>query len=184
MSLRVTEQSKLKAALDLGPGVLEYIVGLNPDDFSRLRNPLMRRLMPPRISLARIAQMVGLAASELVAGIHRAAGIEVGDGEREELAAIGGRAPRLPVNPVDRPKWAANPTLVVDLLESDRRLDSDPLPPIMRAVKSIGENDVVLIKHRWEPAPLYDIWRHMGLEHAAVKRATDEWHIYVRGEPR
>ncbi len=59
MSIEVDESSKLSKALRLHPDVLDYIVSLNPHDFKRLYNPLMRRMMPPRISLARVAEMTG-----------------------------------------------------------------------------------------------------------------------------
>ena len=42
--------TRLKEALDLDPRVAEYVISLNPHDFERLRNPLMRRLMAPRIT--------------------------------------------------------------------------------------------------------------------------------------
>ena len=183
MSLAVTERSKLKAALDLGPGVLDYVVGLEPHDFARLRNPLMRRLMPPRITLARIARMVGLPVAELIEGIHSAAGLPLDGDSKRELEALGALTESLPANPAARPDWARGPSVVVDLLESDDRLDADPMPPIQRAAKKLGEGETLLIRHRWEPAPLYDVWKHMGLEHFAMPAGPDEWHVYVRVAP-
>ncbi|MEM7306071.1 MAG: hypothetical protein AAF682_05340 [Planctomycetota bacterium] len=182
MTLRVTGQSKLKAALDLGPAVLEYIIALNPHDFSRLRNPLMRRLMPPRIRIERVAQMVGIPTDQIVLGIHDAAGIHATPEDLDRLAVEERQAEPLPTNSERAPDWIDNATVVVDLLESDERLDADPLPPIMRAVKGMEEEDVVLIKHKWEPAPLYDVWSYMGVEHFAQRQGPDEWHIFVRRE--
>lgn len=43
----VGPNTRLKEALGLDPRVVDYIVSLNPHDFQRLRNPLMRRLMSP-----------------------------------------------------------------------------------------------------------------------------------------
>ena len=50
---------RLSQLLDAHPETLDYIVSLNPHDFQRLRNPVLRRYMAARISLARIALMVG-----------------------------------------------------------------------------------------------------------------------------
>lgn len=52
--------TRLSKALDSHPDVLEMIVGLNPRDFSRLRNTRMRRFMAPRITLRRVAAMAGV----------------------------------------------------------------------------------------------------------------------------
>ncbi len=46
--MELTAETRLNRALDLHPDVLEYVTLLNPHDFERLRNPLMRWLMPPR----------------------------------------------------------------------------------------------------------------------------------------
>ncbi len=51
MSQVIHANTRLNKALELHPQVLDYIVSLNPHDFRRLHNPLMRRLMSPRITL-------------------------------------------------------------------------------------------------------------------------------------
>ena len=177
----LTGSSKLKAALALDERVLEYVVGLAPHDFARLRNPFMRRAMSPRITLERIATMVELPVVELVEGIYRAARRDV---DEAALAALR-RGPR-PTPPLDlghAPAWIdEEPVEVVDLLESDDRLDTDPMPPIQRALKGAAPGEVVLIRHRWEPQPLYDVWAKTGHEHHARRVSTDPdvWHVWVR----
>jgi hypothetical protein len=177
--LAVDGTSKLAAALDLGPGVLEYVIGLNPHDFARLRNPLMRKLMPKRIRLDRLARMVDKPVSQLVEEIHAAAGLEV---DRVGLALIEEPATDvLPSNAERQPDWAAGDTAaVVDLLEGDERLDTDPIPLIHRALARAARGAVVLVKHKWEPQPLYDVWSRTGVEHWAEQRAVDEWWIWLR----
>ncbi len=171
----VTARSKLKLALNLGPGVLDYIVGLCPHEFVRLRSPLMRKLMPPRISLARVAAMAGIAPEELVRGVYAAAGLPLPEGVDDAPAES------LPANPTAPPDWCVAPADTLDLLASDDRLDADPLPPILRAVKALGPGQVLRIKHRWEPTPLYDIWARKGLSYYSERVEADEWHIFVRG---
>ncbi len=45
----------------------------------------------------------------------------------------------------------------------------------------MNEDGVLLIKHRWEPAPFYDVWMRMGFEHVAVRHDETEWHIRASG---
>lgn len=177
----LTGSSKLKTALALDERVLEYVVGLAPHDFARLRNPFMRRAMSPRITLERIATMVELPVVELVGGIYRAARLDVDEAALAELR----RGPRAssPRTPHEAPAWIdEEPVEVVDLLESDDRLDADPMPPIQRALKGADPGQVVLIRHRWEPQPLYDVWSKTGHEHYARRESADPdvWHVWVR----
>ena len=178
MPLAVDGDAKLSKALKLHADVLEYVISLNPHDFERLRNPLMRRLMPPRIALTRVAEMTQTPLGELLRRIHEAAHIELTDDERRGLAALGGTPGHGP--PPEAPSWATRPARTVDLLESDETLDADPLLPISRAVKGSRVGDVILIKHKWEPQPLYDIWDKIGVDHFARSVGPDEWWIYVR----
>ncbi len=183
MPIQVYESAKLSEALKLHPGVLDYIVSLNPHDFQRLHNPLMRKLMPPRITLARISQMTDTPILELLERIHEIAESPLTDEDRSELTDLveAGQAASLPINPAIIPEWTRQDvTAVVDLLESDARLDADPMPPISRTLKKVAPGDIVLVKHKWEPQPLYDIWSTRGIEYFAAQQAADEWWIYLR----
>ena len=167
----VDGDSKLSRALKLHPDVLEVVVALNPHDFVRLRNPFMRKLMAPRITLSRIARMTGTPLRELLARIHEAAG--------EPFEGAVPDAEPLPENPASPPPWISEPHEVVDLLEADERLDTDPMPPIFRALRRVGRGEPVLVKHKWEPQPLYDVWKTLGVEWYAERHSENEWYIWI-----
>ena len=65
-AMELTAETRLAKALDTIPGALDYIVGLNPHDFSRLNNPILRKYMAPRITLGRIAAMVKMPEERLL----------------------------------------------------------------------------------------------------------------------
>ena len=92
MPIEVDATSKHAKALRLHPDVLDYIVGLNPHDFKRLYNPVMRRLMPPRITLARIAKMTSTPIVEMLVRIHEIAGCSLTETERKDAFACGAAA--------------------------------------------------------------------------------------------
>ncbi len=142
MPIEVDVTSKLAKALRLHPDVLDYIVGLNPHDFKRLYNPVMRRLMPPRITLARIAKMTSTPIMEMLVRIHEIAGCSLTETERKELARglSEVESENLPANPENAPQWIKHDVaVIVDLLENDARLDADPLPPIMKSLKKLRQ---------------------------------------------
>lgn len=172
-------KTRLKEALDLDPRVAEYVISLNPHDFERLRNPLMRRLMAPRITLSRVAAMAGVPQDELLERIARLGGVGTESGHPEQP---------LPQSPREAPPWVAGTatgdTPTVDLLPLDDALDGDPMLPVMRAVKALAPGEVLLVKHRWEPQPFYDLWSRMGgLEWFAERVGDEEWRIWVRRVP-
>jgi len=183
LPLLVDENSRLPKALDLHPDVLDYIVSLNPHDFKRLHNPLMRRLMPPRITLKRIAAMVKKPIQELLAEIHDAAGSPLSGEEKREIEGRAADA-TVPAGPGETPAWTLEePTEVIDLLESDEQLDSDPMMAITQALRRHEPGEVVVIRHKWEPQPLYDVWAKAGVEHHAEQAGPDEWRIFIRKNP-
>jgi uncharacterized protein (DUF2249 family) len=54
----------------------------------------------------------------------------------------------------------------------------------MRAVKALAPGEVLLVKHRWEPQPFYDVWSRMGdLEWFAERVGDEEWRIWVCRAP-
>jgi hypothetical protein len=181
MALLVDGTSRLSQALALHEDVLEYVVALNPHDFQRLRNPLMRRLMPPRITLARLAAMTQRPLGTLLAELHAAAHRPLSPTDLQELANRS-----TPVDVLDSrragepPAWTQGASTVVDLLESDARLDADPMAAINRALNENPVGTVVWIKHRWEPQPFYDVWAKIGVEHFAAQQGPDEWWIFAR----
>jgi hypothetical protein len=170
----ISATTKLAKALELHPDVLEYIISLDPHDFERLRNPVMRKLMSPRISLGRIAAMTGMTSNALL----------------EQIAVLSGATVELStievVNPSassERPAWVSNAdaTRTVNLLPMDELLNADPMPPVMLEVKKLKPGEVLLIRHKWEPQPFYDIWAKMpGLEWFAQAVSKDEWQIWLR----
>lgn len=176
----ITEDTRVNKALDLGPQVLEYIVALAPHEFERLRNPMMRRLMSPRITLGRIARMVGVPAATIITDIAALA---------DQRAAPPATTSLLPFSSAVRPPWVDaavdDPVIpVVDLPQVDDALDADPMPPVISAIHALSPGGVCRIRHWWEPQPLYDVWSRMGgLAWHAEQHTPDEWWIWVRREP-
>jgi Domain of unknown function (DUF1858) len=170
----ISATTKLAKVLELHPDVLEYIISLDPHDFARLRNPVMRKLMSPRISLGRIAAMTGMTSNALLEQIAVLSGATVELSPTEILSTPSSS---------ERPAWvgSSEATRTVNLLPMDELLNEDPMPPVMLEVKKLKPGEVLLIRHKWEPQPFYDIWAKMpGLKWFAQSISDDEWQIWVR----
>lgn len=168
--------SKLSQALALHPDVLPFIINRNPHDFQRLNNALMRKLMPPRITLARLAAMLDEPVEQLIEGIYAAAHVEA-----PSIALPSSPPEPVPLNANEPPPWITDEVVeVIDLLASDERLDADPFVAIFPALKRANVGDLLLLKHKWEPQPLYDVWRKLEVEYFARQQSFNEWWIYLR----
>lgn len=120
--------------------------------------------------------MVDKPVEEIIRGIYRAARME----PFEEIDTTN-TSENLPSNPQTKPEWTANEVVkIVDLLESDERLDTDPFVPLFPALKQTKVGEVLLLKHKWEPQPLYDVWQKLGIEYFAEQQSENEWWIYLR----
>jgi hypothetical protein len=180
--LRIDGGTRLSRVLDGVPGALEYVVGLNPHDFARLRNPVLRKYMAGRISLRRVAAMAGVPENDLVARLRALAGVDCAASAAP--AAPAGEV--LPMSPGAAPAWlaGADPDAVrwVDVLPIDA-VGGDPFPAISLGVRQLAPGEVLGIRHRWEPQPLYDIWAKMSLEWYARPAGADGWHVFVYRPP-
>jgi hypothetical protein len=167
--------TRLSEALKASPAILDYVISLNPHDFERLRNPVLNKVMPPRITLRRLAAMVGIPEADFVAKINDLAGIAA------EPAELSMPKP-LPKRAEEPPDWlqSADETKIkwVDVTPIDAQL-GDPMPPINVAINKCQSGDITGIKHRWEPQPLYDIWSSRGFKFWAKQLDLDLWHIFV-----
>jgi hypothetical protein len=171
----ITGATRLSKALELHPDVLEYIVSLNPHDFSRLHNPLMRKLMAGRITLARVAAMTHTNTAHLLEHIAEISGATV-EHTTTDVS--------LPQTSSERPAWlegvSASDVRTVNLLPLDERLDADPMLNVNAAIRQLEPGAVLLIEHRWEPQPFYDVWAKMpGLAWFSERLEADRWRIWV-----
>ena len=135
----------------------------------------MRKVMPPRITLQRVAVMANVSESELLNKINEIAGLA-------NEASGPSRYDHLPGSPIDKPEWLSIATIKelswVDLIPIDDVL-GDPMPAVSIAVNTMKPGDVIGIKHRWEPQPFYDIWYARGFEFWAERIEESLWHVYV-----
>ena len=175
--MELTAETRIAKALDAIPGALEYVVGLNPHDFGRLNNPMMRKYMAPSISLGRIAAMVRVPEERLLTTCRR------WPARRSRLDADRAR-PRAPIStrPALAPAAETRGLHHVDVLRIDDAA-GDPLPPINMAIKRLAPGATLVIHHRWEPQPLYDVWTKMGLEWSRGRSRPIAWQIFVHRPP-
>ena len=66
--------------------------------------------------------------------------------------------------------------VLVDVRDDIRR-GEEPLARIMKAVKDLGADEVLLLRAPFEPIPLYGVLGKRGFAHWTESRAADDWWV-------
>jgi hypothetical protein len=186
----VDGDTKLSVVLALHPDVLAYVIELDPHVFRRLEQPLVRRAMAGRLTLARVARMTGKSLSTILLDIHRLLGVELTQDEFARIAkSDGDRARWVPAAPPSllehpKPQWAEDLSehdVHVVQANGDEPEGESRLRLIAQETLRLTEpGDVLLVKHSREPHALYALWDEQGHDRYAEQVAPDEWWIFVR----
>jgi len=54
----------------------------------------------------------------------------------------------------------------------------EPVARIMRAVKALGADEILVLRAPFEPLPLYEVLGRRGLAHWAEREAANDWHVW------
>ena len=181
--MKVTASMKVKDVLEINERMLDAFTWLAPQ-FERLRNPGLRKVMANRVTVEQAARIAKVPLTESLYVLNIVAGVEA-----QELHSGMHELPVEafqfhPDNPPRRPHEIAG------LREGDERVrfvdvmphacrEEDPLPTIMRNMLSLrSEDEVLLVRHPFDPIPLRDLFARRGFASWAEERRPDEWYIY------
>ncbi len=179
----VNSEMKIKDVLKQSDQMLDALVGLAPE-FKRLRNSTLRKLMAGRVNVGQAARIAKLPLNEVLYSLNLAAG-EDEQTLSDELQYLNEDGWRFtPENSDERPieidglKDNDPRVHFVDVLPySDK--NSDPRPAIMHGLSELRDyEDVLLLRHRYDPIPLRDLFKLSGFESWAEERNPREWYIY------
>ena len=170
----INEKTKIAALLKRNPNALEAIVSLSPD-FEKLRNPILRKLMAPRASIAMAAKIGGCTPQDFFDKL-RPLGFE-GDASVKEDSA-----PRRPLPPLLQA--IAEDQLVVLDVRPVLAGGKDPLNLIMQTVKGLKAGQVLKIVNTFEPTPLIGVLKKQGFDSyvdVVGEKLVETW-FYKAGE--
>lgn len=160
MSMIVNSNTKIASLLKQSPGALEAIISINPK-FEKLRNPLLRKLMAARTSIAMACKIGGNKPEEFFAKLEPL-GFEID--EKSETDIIEERLALPAFFTALKPGG---------IIEFDVRplinAGNDPLRLIIKKVKTLRKSGVLKIINSFEPTPLILLLKKQGFEYYADK---------------
>ena len=153
----INAQTKISALLKHHPDALEAIVPLSPD-FKKLRNPVLRKLMAGRTSIA-MASKIGRCTPEDFFEKLKPLGFETDTSKpvEEETAAEQKSIPQF-IKELEADHIV---TLDVRSMLGD---GNDPLKLIQQTVKELQRGQVLKIINTFEPAPLIKLLEKKGFQ--------------------
>ncbi|MCC6182741.1 MAG: DUF2249 domain-containing protein [Bacteroidia bacterium] len=152
----INEQTKIAALLKHHPDALETIISLSPD-FKKLRNPILRKLMAGRASIAMASKIGGCTPEDFFKALAPL-GFKVDSSKPKEKEKIQNTTMPVYLQSVS-PDKIVNFDVRAMLAEGN-----DPLKVIQQKVKALNQGEVLLIINNFEPVPLIKLLEKQGFE--------------------
>lgn len=163
--MTLTPQTKIGAILKQHPDALESVVSLSPR-FEKLRNPLLRKLIAGRTTLAEAARMGGCTLHDFYRKLLPL-GFSIGEMNAEEATSDTVVKPKFPVEKI------------VDLdVRASLAAGTDPLQMILAKIKTLKEDEVLKIINTFEPTPLMHLLKKKGWQSYTDKVSMDLFHTF------
>jgi hypothetical protein len=180
--MRITPDMKIKDALKISEQMMDAFTWISPS-FERLRNPTLRRAMSGRVSVAQAARIGRVPLTEALYVLNLTAGEDEKRLTCELRLSYRESFQYQPDNP-------GKPRELLGLRDDDRHVvfvdvmpqaqqDEDPRPAIMHGLTELSDNeDVLLVRHAFDPIPLCDLCTRRGFASWAEERCPNDWYIY------
>lgn len=173
----INAQTKIAALLKHHPDALETIISIAPD-FKKLRNPILRKLMAGRTSIAMASKIGGCKPEDFFKALAPL-GFEA-----DSTAVIKDELPENKPVPEYLQKLDPQQLIHFDVREMLAQ-GNDPLKHIQQKVKALHQGEALLIVNNFEPVPLIKLLEKQGFESYVkfVDAETIETYFYKDGNP-
>lgn len=156
---------KISEVLKRYPELLDVLVELAPA-FSKLRNPVLRRVQTRLVTVRQAAGVAGLDPDALVRSLNDAVGVDVFDEPTEDVRP----------GPRNRPSWLDVAPIVRDLDVRDMLAKGEePFRLISGTAREVGQGEVLRLVTSFEPLPLFDALAKQGFSHWSDRLDGDDW---------
>lgn len=171
--MQIAASTKISALIKENPAAIEAIASINKH-FEKLRNPLLRKVLASRVTIADAARIGGCEVERFY----------------EKLAPLGFTVAAKSSESMEKPVYTSTAELPAFLTglpaECLHRLDvcadiatgNDPFRKIMAAVDKLDEHSALLLINTFEPTPLMAILKKKGYSYFTEEKSPDLVHTY------
>ncbi len=170
----ITRSMKISKMLNDYPETLEVLLKTTPH-FNKLKNKILRKALSSRVNVEQAASIAGVNLNDLLFNLNKSVNlisqsrIKQDNEDMEEI-----KIEEISSDFIANISQAKIIELDVrPILESGK----DPFLDIMAKVKTIGDDEVLLLINSFEPVPLYSVLSKKGFEHNTIKKGS-AFYIY------
>ncbi len=164
--MTITPATKIGDIIKDNPQAIDTLISLSAH-FKKLKNPFLRRLLAPRVTIAEAAS-IGECPVEKIMENLASIGFDIKPGQSEFEAAAPaperGVAINLVISHDARPQLAAG---------------EDPLNAILKKLSMVKPNETMLVINSFEPAPLIRLLKAKGFVITVSKKQPDLVCTYI-----
>lgn len=182
--MKITRDMKIKEVLAFDEEKMLATLQWLAPEFERLRYKKLRRAMSGRVSVEQAARIARVPLTEMLYVLNLAAG-EPEDKLSEELRQrdwtdFEYHETNPPIKPLELINLKDdNPNVVFVDLMPYAETHQDPMPAIAKGLVSLNKpEEILLLKHPFDPIPLRDMFARRGFSSWAEERKAGEWFIY------
>lgn len=171
--LIITPKTKIYDLLEAYPQLEEVLIAAAPE-FTKLRNPVLRRTIARVTNIGQAATVGGLNVEELVNLLRHTAG-------QEEIGEIDDQGDKF--NTV-RPDWYSEEEVVETLdIRITLNRGEQPVHEVLGALKRLSYYEILEVVAPFVPAPLIDKATSLGYRHWLIKKEEGDFLIYFSLNP-
>lgn len=166
----ITPKTKIHDLLEAYPELEETLIQ-TVHQFSKLKNPLLRKTIARVTSLSQAAIIGGVNVGELINTLREAAGHQLNESYVDEDTSYN----------FEVPEWFS-PDAIKKSIEISDMLNAgeQPVHIVMSALKKLNEGEILEINAPFIPAPLIDKAISLGYAYWISEVAEDEFLVYFK----
>lgn len=156
--MKISEDTRISELIKANPDSIDAISSINKH-FEKLRNPILRRVLAPRVNIADAAKIGGCSVNDFFQKLEKL-GFEVDN----RVAAIKFSDPAEKIIPDFVKNIDAEKITELDV-RTELASGNDPFQKIMVVLKQMPAQNTLLIINTFEPVPLINILKKKEFEH-------------------
>ena len=169
--MRISEKTKISQIIKENPEAIQVIASINKH-FKKLANPVLRKLLAPRVSIADAANIGGTTVEVFLEKLEEI-GFEIDNSKKTKIEDLT-KKQEFKMENINKEK----------LVELDVRptieAGNDPFKSIMEAIKVLPDDKTLLIINVFEPIPLINHLKEKGYESKTERPEPGVVHTYFR----
>jgi hypothetical protein len=164
--MKINEHTRISFLVENHPGAIDTLVSIS-SKFRKLKNPIFRKLLAKRATISMAAGIAGCSIESFYEKL-KPLGFEKEVSKSSQFPEI-----------ITKDNRAFNPQEIIDLDVRDiLARDRDPLPQIMKKLRSLQAGKVLRITNSFEPTPLMELLGKQGFRSFTEKPSPEIYYTY------